>query len=75
MLCPSRDGRPRLVAVLSDPASIGRYLSEVGFAADPRGRGRLNFLYFCEIQYLSTEENAMPLIQLSANNLFATRID
>ena len=28
-------GRLGLVAVLSDPASIGRYLSGVGLAADP----------------------------------------
>ena len=34
-LCPSCGGRLRLVAVLSDPASIGRYLSGVGLAADP----------------------------------------
>ena len=33
--CPSCGGRLRLVAVLSDPASIGRYLSGVGLAADP----------------------------------------
>ena len=33
--CPSCGGRLGLVAVLSDPASIGRYLSGVGLAADP----------------------------------------
>ena len=35
MCCPSCGGRLGLVAVLSDPASIGRYLSGVGLAADP----------------------------------------
>lgn len=34
-LCPSCGGRRRLVGVLSDPASIRRYLSGVGLAADP----------------------------------------
>ena len=34
-LCPSCGGRLRLVAVLSDPASIRRYLSGVGLAAEP----------------------------------------
>ena len=34
-LCPSCGGRLGLVAVLSDPASIGRYLSGVGLAAEP----------------------------------------
>ena len=33
MLCPSYGGRLGLVAVLSGPASIGRYLSGVGLAA------------------------------------------
>ena len=35
MRCPSCGGRLGLVAVLSDPASIGRYLSGVGLAAAP----------------------------------------
>ena len=34
-LCPSCGGRLGLVAVLSDPASIGRYLRGVGLAAKP----------------------------------------
>ena len=34
-LCPSCGGRLGLVAVLSDPASIGRYLRGVGLAAYP----------------------------------------
>jgi hypothetical protein len=34
-LCPSCGGRLGLVAVLSDAASIGRYLSGVGLAAAP----------------------------------------
>ena len=33
--CPSCGGRLGLVAVLSDPASIGRYLIGVGLAAEP----------------------------------------
>ena len=35
MRCPSCGGRLGLVAVLSDPVSIGRYLSGVGLAAAP----------------------------------------
>ena len=34
-LCPSCGGRLGLVTVLSYPASIGRYLSGVGLAAEP----------------------------------------
>ena len=34
-LCPSCGGRLRLVVVLSDAVSIGRYLSGVGLAAEP----------------------------------------
>jgi hypothetical protein len=34
-LCPTCAGRLGLVAVLSDPASIRRYLSGVGLAAEP----------------------------------------
>ena len=34
-LCPSCGGRLRLVAVLSDPAAIRSYLSDVGLTADP----------------------------------------
>ena len=34
-LCPSCGGRLGLVAVLSDPASIGRNLRAVGLAAKP----------------------------------------
>ena len=33
--CPNCGGRLGLVAVLSDPASIGRYLCGVGLAAEP----------------------------------------
>ena len=34
-VCPQCGGRLRLIATLTDPASIRRYLQGVGFAADP----------------------------------------
>ena len=57
MRCPSCGGRLGLVAVLSDPASIGRYLSGVGLAADSpavaatRLRHSAIWTWFFELDY------------------------
>ena len=43
--CPRCGGRLGLVAVLSDPASIGRYLSGVGLAAEPPPPRELDLVF------------------------------
>ena len=44
-LCPSCGGRLGLVAELSDPASIGRYLRGVGLAAEPPAQRALDLFF------------------------------